>query len=132
MEVDEWLKRYESIRNWFIKPNGERRYTPATEKQYIEYMKLYQQFTGKTPDELANCEDVDKMRGIIADGLRAKPLKICSVTYRLHPLNSFWRYNGRRTNDVYGGIRPDLRFRIERLRKWSPTEMELKERKTES
>jgi len=119
MEVEEWIKHYEVVRNWFLKPNGERRYKPTTEKQYIQYMELWCKLTDMTPGQLANCVDVDEVRGIIAEGLREKcHLSVRSVIYRLHPLNSFWKYNGRQVNETYGGITGPLYRDIKRSVKW--------------
>lgn len=133
------IEEYASIQKWFIKPSGERRYTPSTEKQYIEYMKLWCSLTGKTPDELAECEDISKVRGIIAEGMRDKcHLSIRSITYRIHPLNSFWRYNGRQTNKTYSGIRNDIRRHILRSKRLRPEttkefiDLFVKEKRTET
>lgn len=108
-EVEEYILKYSSIRKWFLKPNGERCYTPATEKQYIQYMKLWCSLADKTtPDKLAICKDIDKIRGVIAEGLREKHLAVRSIIYRLHPLNSFWSANGRQVKETYGGISEPL------------------------
>ena len=122
-EVEEWIQRYPSVERWFIEPNGERHYASSTEKEYIGYMKLWCRFTGKTPDELANCEDIDKERGVIAEGMREQlHLAIRSVTDRTNALNGFWKRNGRRVKETYGGIPKPLRRDIERLRKWRSEE----------
>jgi hypothetical protein len=106
------IKDYKSVQRWFTKRNGERRYKPKTEEIYIEYMQLFSNLSNKTPDELASCANIDKERDVIATGLEAKGLRILSIIGRITALNVFWRANGRRIDDIYGGIRDKLKTKI--------------------
>jgi hypothetical protein len=117
-EVEEWIERYPSIRNWLVRPEGEKPIAEGTKQTYVGYMKKYCRFTGMNPDEIAKCEDMGKIRDLVAVGFHeGQGLPIRSLIYRIHPLNSFWEYNGRDVSDTYGGIRPHIRKDIERLRK---------------
>ena len=122
LEVEEAIRRYKSIRNWFIRPNGERRYKPTTERMYIKRMEIWCNLTRKTPDELAN-EDIDRMRGIIAERLKERFVEqgrrvvIRIVGLWINSLNSFWKYNRRQVKEKYGGISEPLRKEIRRLAK---------------
>lgn len=117
-KVKEWEERWSSVKRWLNKPPGEKPYSLGTKNTYIGYMKKFIRLTGKNPDELASCEDMDKIRDIIAAGLHDEGLPISSsVRYRIHPLNSFWAANGREIKDPYGGIRPHIRRALKRLKK---------------
>jgi hypothetical protein len=120
-KIEEYIQKYPSIRKWFIEADGQRRFEPSTEEEYIEYIDLFCRLAGcETPDQLANCEDIDKVRGVIAEGMSEKlKLKDRSVAQRTNALNSFWRKNDRKVKDVYGGISGDLGRRIKREAKRS-------------
>jgi hypothetical protein len=49
----EGYEEYESIRNWFTKPDGERRYEKSTERTYLCDMALFCFILRTTPDDLA-------------------------------------------------------------------------------
>jgi len=106
------IKDYKSVQRWFTKRNGERRYTPQTEERNIKYMSIFCNLSKMNPDELASCLSINKERDVIASGLERKRLRIYTITSMINALNVFWRTNGRNVDDVYGGIRPELKAKI--------------------
>jgi hypothetical protein len=60
-------------------------------------------YTGKTPDELANCASVEKEREIVAIPLRKKGLRMLEIAQKLGVLNNFWIHNGREVLGTYRG-----------------------------
>jgi hypothetical protein len=119
-EVEEWIERYPSVRNWLVRPEGEKPLSIGTKRSYIGYMKKYCSFTGMNPDEIAKSEEMGKIRDLVAWSFEQKGLPISSsVRYRIHPLNSFWTHNGRIVTDPYEGIRPHIRNALLRLRRVS-------------
>jgi hypothetical protein len=60
--------------------------------------------TGKTPDELAHCKNIEKERSTVAITLREKGLKILNIAQKLNVLNNFWIHNGRQIMDTYRGF----------------------------
>jgi len=117
MKIEEYMQKHPSVQTWFLnKAKSKKPYEPSTKKEYVEWMELWCSLTGKTPDELASCKEIDEMRGIIAEGMRKHPLSINSVTHRLNALNRFWHFNGRHIKDRYGGIPESLRKEIKRER----------------
>ena len=108
MEIED----YESVKKWFTKANGKSRYTPKTEERNIKYMNMFCNLSKMTPDELASCLSINKERDVIASGLERKRLRIYTITSMINALNVFWRTNGRLIDDVYGGIRPELKAKI--------------------
>jgi len=106
------IRDYKSVKKWFTKPNGQPRYTPKTEERNIKYMSIFCNLSQMNPDELASCLNINKERDVIADGLERKRLRIYTITSMINALNVFWRTNGTNVDDVYGGIRPELKAKI--------------------
>lgn len=106
-KIEEYVKRYPSLQKWFAW--REPPYKESVKELYVRYMKnLFCVLSGKTPDELASIktlEEADKMRGVIAKGMRERfDLGTTSIEYRIHALNQFYRANGVPVEDPYGGI----------------------------
>ena len=118
--IERQVQRHPAIQNWFTPPPGKKPYTIGTKQLYLEYLEDWCHLTGMTPEELAACEDIDRMRGLIAAGVRARGVMVITVRFRINALNVFWRRNERRVKDVHGGIPKHLRADIERLQKWKP------------
>lgn len=114
-KIEEYVEKHPSVKKWFLA--RKKPYAVSTQLEYIEYMQLWCKLSGKTPDELANCKDIDEQRGIIADGMRKLGLAVRSVTDRTNALNGFWKANGRQIKETYGGIPRQLRKKIEALRR---------------
>lgn len=89
-EVKEWEERWTSVKNWLRKPPEEKPYTLGTKNLYIKYMRIFCELTGKNPDQIANCEDIGKIRDTIAAGLKKQAFRTVTIMYRIHALNSFW------------------------------------------
>jgi hypothetical protein len=115
---EEYVRKYPSIQNWFAKGNHGKGYTRSTQRGYIRFLKVWCSLLGKNPDELANCENIDEVRGDIAAGLKTPSLSVESVRKRINALNEFWRCNGRTVDDVYGGIKEknDLLYKVIKMR----------------
>jgi hypothetical protein len=108
-----------SVKNWFTKRNGERRYEPTTEEKYIGYMKLFCNILRITPDKLANVtsEEAVGIQQRLAAMMKSLNLRDLSITQRIVALHSFWRYNGVSLTDkimTYSGIPWLMRHRIKR------------------
>ena len=96
-EIEEWIQRYPSVRNWFLKHSGERRYKPVTEKANLECLDFWRTRLNKTPDELipSNLEEAqrnqEKIMGHLLIEGRGKPNTILQHTTKYH---AFCECNG--------------------------------------
>lgn len=91
------LTDYKSVQNWLIKPNGERRYKPVTEKANLECLELWCSLLNKNPDELvpSNLEEAEAIqRKILAKLLEPSlGLKESGILQHTTKYHSFCRFN---------------------------------------
>jgi site-specific recombinase XerD len=113
------FKDFKSVKNWFTKRNGEKRYKPTTEEAYIDYLKLFCNVLKTSPDKLANVssEEAVGIQQTLASIMKSLNLRDLSITQRINALHSFWRYNGVFLNEkimTYSGIPWLMMQRIKR------------------
>jgi hypothetical protein len=97
------IENYKTVKKWLLSGRGEHRFEASEEANNIECLKLCCMYTGKTPDELASCESIEKERETVAIALRETGLKILDIAKRIGILNNFWIHNGRDVMGTYRG-----------------------------
>lgn len=113
-------REFQSVKKWFTLGNHGKGYTTTTQRVHLRYLGAWLRIANMNPDQLANCENIDEMRGRIAVGLYGL-IRVESITKRINALNEFWRCNGRTiAENVYEGIdraNPELGRSIMKFRK---------------
>ena len=70
------MEDYETVKKWLLSTRGPRRFETSKEKDWVNWLKICCTYTGKTPNELANCASVEREREIVAIPLREKGLRM--------------------------------------------------------
>ena len=96
-KIEEYIQKYPSVRNWFLKRNGERRYKPVTEKANLECLELWCRLLNKNPDELvpSNLKEAELIQTKIIAKLLEPPLYVKESVILQHTTkyHSFCRFN---------------------------------------
>lgn len=100
------LRKSPAVKRWFTeKEKGKPpkpRYKQSTENGYINHMKMFCHFLGRTPDEIIESiktaedpiREMDLIYRTLLSRLIRMGLKVRSVDQRTNCFNSFLRYNG--------------------------------------
>lgn len=127
-KIEDYIRKYPSVKKWFLKPDGERRYKPTTERANIKCLELWCTLLNKNPDQLvpSNLEEAEVIQRKIVGMLHLKTsLGENGILQHTTKYHSFCRHNG--FDFPYGG---DKLRNVLRLVKWEFDE--LKENKTEA
>jgi hypothetical protein len=88
--------KYKSVKKWLIKPNGEKRYKPTTEKANLRCLEEWCKILGKTPDELVNvnAKEAREEAWRIAVELKIKGKSNSIIDQHMSKLHQFLSFNG--------------------------------------
>lgn len=122
------IEKYESVKKWLIKPNGERRYDASTELEYVPLLKTFCEHLQMKPHQLAKVTN-EKML-IIQKKLftfieQEYSFRKSTIKRKIGIVRQFWRSNGQKLSKEVREYASTPELKSENKAEYSPKRIDV-------